>query len=284
MKKFNWISNIIIIFLICITSFVFTGCSSSKELEGYIEKINKGKADLISQPNINFSKTVLSEILEEKHTSLSEVVIDNESNEWYISHAAVIESDIKVFSESLLANGKSYVKNLKSSNWELSETDSENTALKFLDTEPLTLTSKDCKDIKILKEGDNEVITLVLSSSYLKKLKKKNISNLESILNNFKADETTIENSKEVEELSLEALKKTNYQSCELTFILNQNGFLIGQKSFYILEQPTVDTDSQGKMFLHDAMETLTMTSEIKVTSYDDNKNKALINTHKAEL
>lgn len=284
MKKIKFIVNILILFLICISSVVFTGCSSSKELKSYIDKINNGKANLIAAPNINFSRTVLSEISEEKHTTLSEVIIDNESKEWYISHAGVIDLETKVFSESLMANGNAYIRSFNSSNWELSKITSENTALKFLDSEPLDLTAKDCKDIKILKEGDNKVITLVLSSSYLKKLKEKNVSNLKNMINNSNKDKSTIETSKEAEEFSLDALKNTKYLSCELSFILDKNGILIGQKSYYTMEQPAVDTDSQGKMFLSDTIETLTMTSEIKVTSYDDNKNKELLKKYINEL
>lgn len=283
-KKITFIRNILILFLICISSIVFTGCGSSKELKSHMDKINKGKATLMAAPNINFSRTVLSEVLEEKHTSLSEAIIDNEKNEWYISHSTVIDLEAKVFSETLMSNGITYIKNLNSITWEPSNSKSENTALKILDSEPLSLTSRDCKDIKILKEGDNEVITIILSSSYLKKLEKKNVDNLENVLNNIKADETAIETSMEVEELTLNALKKTNYLNCELSFTIDKDGVLIGQKSYYTFEQPDVNTDSQGKIVLSDTIQTLTMTTEIKVNSYNNNENKELLKKYKAEL
>lgn len=283
-KKITFIRNILILFLICISSIVFTGCGSSKEVKVHIDKINKGKAALIAAPNINFSKTVLSEVLVEKHTSLSEAIIDNENNEWYISHAAVTNSEPKIFTESLMVDGNAYMRNNESSIWEPSKSKAENTALKFLDSEPLSLTSRDCKDIKILKEGDNEVITIVLSSSYLKKLKEKNVNNLENILNKSKPDENAIETSMEAEELTLNALKKTKYLSCELSFTIDKDGVLIGQKSYYTFEQPDVNIDSQGKMILSDTIQTLTMTTEIKVSSYNNNENKELLKKYKAEL
>lgn len=262
---------------------VFTGCGNKVD-EAKIETIQKAKELLVQADNINLTREIKSEVKGESQSYGNDVIINNNTGEWYNTMFNTMDGQKGIFTEMIVLDGEAYSKVTEESKWEKLQGQEMDYVYGLDDIASLELQDVDYEDYTESKNDDNIIISIKPSKAAIKKIKEKSVKNMEEVMEEYKNNPDVVPMAIESNMANLEALRQTNYKAMEYTFTINKNGVLVGFESFFVFEQPEIVPDSDGKFVLGEERMELKMTSNIIVNSFNDSKNEEFINKIKGQL
>lgn len=239
-----------------------------------VDKISKAREALIATSNFSLAKNSTLTIGGVASESLNEVTVNDKMQDGYIASSIVEEGKSKIYSETLIFNGTSYLKGKELEEWTEIGPNTLKSVVGISEILNIDIEAKDCRGIKKTTDGDNEVISIATSSRYLKKFKDKYMQRL---LNERPMNFNDPENIQESTQEFLEIMEKINYVSIDYNFIIDKSGVLVGTKVAYVIEMPYMGLESDGKVKYGKGMFNIAFTSNIEVNSYNNSKNEELI-------
>lgn len=245
-----------------------------KSTQEGVDKISKAREALIATSNFSLARNSTLTIGGVASESLNEVTVNNKMQDGYIASSVVEEGKSKIYSETLIFDGTSYLKGKELEEWTDIGPNTLKSVVGISEILNLDIEAKDCKEIKKSTDGDNEIVSIVTSSRYLKKFKDKYV---EKLLNESPINSNDPENVEESTKEFLEIMEKINYVSIDYKFIIDKSGVLVGTKVAYAIEMPSMDFESDGKVKYGKHMVNIASTSNIKIKSYNNSKNEDII-------
>lgn len=267
--------------ILCVTIglIVLTGCgNTTKEVRSNVDKINKAIEALLDKENFKLTRDSALTIGDITSKSVNEITFNNNTKDGYVASFLVADGEPDLYSETLVVDGTCYLKGEFVSEWLNSGKRTMETLVGLQDLLSINISPEDCKEIKTSTEGDKEVISMVASSSYLKKFKDKTI---EQLLNSSEEDSNPTE---EVKQEFNNLLDKASFKNINYTFAIDKSGVLIGLKADYVLEMPNMNTNEAGEIKVGNGVYNITSASDITVDSYNDSSNAKIIEDFKSEL
>lgn len=280
--KVKKILAVILTSTICVASLV--GCGSKVDA-AKVENLLKAKESLIAAENINLTRTILTEMNNESQSYGNDVIANLNTKEWYFALFNIMNDEKTLFTENMVLDGNTYTKSIENSaKWQKVDGQQNDYIYGVDDIAAFDIEAKDCKELTESKDGENTVISINYTTDAIKKVKEKNVKNMEAAMEDYKNNPDIPTEAVDVNMANLEALRKTNYKEMTHTLTLDKSGVLVGYNTYFVFEQPEVLPTKDGKFELGKELIELKMTSNIIINSYNDKKNVEILEGFKQEI
>lgn len=261
---------------------IFVGCGNRVD-DSTVEKILNAKNALLGAKNLSLRNEVITEAQGESQSYMNDAVVNNDTSEWYGAMGNVTNGDMAIFNEILILPDGMYNR-FQGEEWQIEPKNNRQIIYGLENISNIELDSKDCKELKETKVGDNTVLSISTTKDYTKKVKKEAVKTMEKLMDEYKNNPNVTPEAVDSNMANFEALKKTNYKEISYIFTIDKEGVLIGYENYFAMEQPEVIPSKGGKFELGEEMIELKMTNNIIINSYNDEKNVEFINKLKEEI
>ena len=261
---------------------ILVGCGNKVD-DSTVEKILNAKNALLEAKNLSLRNEVITEAQGESQSYMNDAVVNNDTSEWYGAMGNVTNGNMAIFNEILILPDGMYSR-FQGEEWQTGTKDDRQVIYGLDNISNIELDSKDCKEVKETKVGDNTVFSISTTKDYTKKVKKETVKTMEKLMEEYKNNPNAIPEAIDSDMSNFEAVKKTNYKEINYIFTIDEAGVLIGYENSFVIEQPEVIPSKNGKFELGEKMIELKMTNNIIINSYNDEKNVEFINKLKEEV